>query len=156
MEVAAHHEDVATLIGLARSDWREERRLAARALGALRRPEAGPVLVELLEQDEDETLATDAANALRKLGWPGAVDPLRRAARGPGFIVRKAALNALGIVGDPAAAADLEIVTGDPISRLRAAAVRALGRIGTEECVDPVARCLSDPSATSGRRRAGR
>ncbi|MEZ0345362.1 MAG: M1 family aminopeptidase [Infirmifilum sp.] len=107
------------------------RRAIARALSGFKSEEAGKALASVLtDPEESYYVRAEAAVALAKTGYSGALEELKRALTYPSHnhVIAASALEALGILGTQEA---LEAILpyaspGNPL-QLRTAAIRALG-----------------------------
>jgi HEAT repeat protein len=121
-----------------------------KSMGSL--PEAtAPVLVDILQHDQDSTMRQDAASLLGTTKVPGAAAALIEAIddRDPG--VRLSAMTALTFHGasagsGPAVDKVLAVIASDQPENMRLAAIQALGSIGRDQ--ETVARSLSKFLAT--------
>jgi tetratricopeptide (TPR) repeat protein len=91
-------------------------------------PELGSALARMLAAPEwgDRRVA---ASVLGRLGEPGSVPALTKAATDSQAFVREAVATALGQIGSPAAHAPLDALAKDEIVEVREAATRALGQL---------------------------
>jgi len=122
---------------------------AAKELGDLADPAAGPALIAALA-DESHLVRDNAAFALGALrGRDGrdALEPLTKAADDPHPWVRKSAAKALGMLGDPKALPTLIGALADGESMVRKSAARSLGQIGHASAVPALEKALKDSSA---------
>jgi len=99
--------------------------------------------VETLDADRPE-LRMAAANALRRLGDPGALPSLVDALDDPEPRVRARAARACGAIGDERAADTLAARLDDPASRVRREAADALAAIGTDKALSPLIGAVTD------------
>jgi HEAT repeat protein len=99
--------------------------------------------VETLDADRPE-LRMAAANALRRLGDPGALPSLVDALDDPETRVRARAARACGAIGDERAADTLAARLDDPASRVRREAADALAAIGTDKALTPLIGAVTD------------
>jgi HEAT repeat protein len=154
------------------SDARERAR-AARQLGAAKHNRAVPGLVEAL-RDTDPEVRSAAAEALRNMPHPAALDPLMRllSEDGSEAVARAAAAQgreavhpllgllkakdpkarrwsafALGLIGDHQAVGDLGAALQDKRSEVRREAAAALGRIRGREATQALRSALSSRDA---------
>ncbi|GAB6863230.1 HEAT repeat domain-containing protein [Haloplanus litoreus] len=99
--------------------------------------------VETLNADRPE-LRMAAANALRRLGDPGALPALIDVLDDPEPRVRARAARACGAIGDERAANALAARLDDPASRVRREAADALASIGTDRALTPLIGAVTD------------
>lgn len=129
---------VPVLREFSRSGRREERRLAARALGQMRAREAVPELRAAMDSSDDE-LAAAAARALGRIDDVSSVPDLARVlASERVWFVRVAAAHALGNIHDGTTPAVLVEALGAPGWYLRDAAagsLQAMGEVGLDAVI---------------------
>lgn len=123
----------------------EMRRYLALVLGHSRDPEAVPLLVGALEDEDSQTriyalLALGSLGAA--LGDPGVLEPLAAAARDEDPGIRKTAAYALGEVGETAAIPVLEVALDDGIADVRWNAALALARLQSDAGLDVLMQML--------------
>jgi HEAT repeat protein len=99
--------------------------------------------VEALSSGRPE-LRMAAANALRRLGDPGALPALVDTLDDPNPRVRARAARACGAIGDERAAPALANRLSDPDGRVRRDAADALAAIGTERALAPLLGAVTD------------
>ncbi|MEF8857250.1 MAG: HEAT repeat domain-containing protein, partial [Haloplanus sp.] len=99
--------------------------------------------VETLSADRPE-LRMAAANALRRLGDPGALPALVEALDDPNPQVRARVARACGAIGDESAADALAARLDDPVSNVRREAADALASIGTSRALSPLLDAVDD------------
>jgi HEAT repeat protein len=99
--------------------------------------------VETLTADRPE-LRMAAANALRRLGDPGALPALVDVLDDPEARVRARAARACGAIGDERAADALAARLDDPRGRVRREAADALASIGTDRALTPLIGAVTD------------
>jgi HEAT repeat protein len=99
--------------------------------------------VETLTADRPE-LRMAAANALRRLGDPGALPALIDVLDDPEARVRARAARACGAIGDERAADALAARLDDPRGRVRREAADALASIGTDRALTPLIGAVTD------------
>ena len=132
-----------------KSEANSERDAAAvEALGKSRDPNAIPVLVEHLLNDDRPEVATDAAFALRHFNDPQVIHALTEVAtkKNISVNVREAAVRSLGNIGNPNAVDTLISILEDSSDEdtVRSDAALALGRIGDPKAIEPLIRTLKD------------
>ena len=110
------------------------RRYLALVLGYSRDPEAVPLLVEALE-DDDSQLRIYALWGLGALGDRSALEPLTAALADADSGIRKTAAYALGELGSSEAQPDLERLLEDPVADVRWNAALSLARFGNDAAV---------------------
>ncbi|HEX8648736.1 MAG TPA: HEAT repeat domain-containing protein [Thermoleophilaceae bacterium] len=137
-------EDVEALADLVARGHHEERVLAIRALGALRRRECTPILAEVLATETDEAVAALAARELTRSGGPEAVDALMEAAGRGSSAIRAVIADALGVFGEERSLDLLIELAGHRSADVRKSAVRAIGRTGSRRGVGIAAALLAD------------
>ena len=123
--------------------------VAARALGLIGAPEAGPALLTLLRTMRERPGAAtweETALALGAIGCREAVPDLCAALSDPVFQFRGAAAQALGQIGDPQATPALCRALGDPEHRVAAHAAGALGRNRDPEALAALQQAASSPN----------
>ena len=123
--------------------------VAARALGLIGAPEAGPALLTLLRTMRERPGAAtweEAALALGAIGCRDAVPDLCAALSDPVFQFRGAAAQALGQIGDPQATPALCRALGDPERRVAVRAAGALGRNRDPEALAALQQAASSPN----------
>ena len=104
--------------------------LAARVLGNLRIPKAGPALEKIVNGDREVNLRAQATLALGKIGDPDCVPTLLEAAKEEDWPVRAQAANALRMIGDVSAIPTLKELAVDREWWVRLNAARALVNLG--------------------------
>ena len=122
---------VGPLVETLSSEDPRSRILAARVLGNLRAPDAGPALEEILHGDREVDLRSQAALALGKIGDPDYVPALLDAARDDDWPVRAQAANALRMIGDTSSIPTLKELAVDHEWWVRLNAARALVNLGS-------------------------
>lgn len=106
------------------------------AIGELRYPQALPVLEKYLDSPRS-MLRRAAARAIGRIGGPGAVDPLVRAAMNADDAdLRRASLQALRVAGDERAAPAVIDGLTDPLPSVRVAAAEATAELGLRTAAD--------------------
>ena len=154
------------------------RQQAVLAFGRLGEPEAAPLLLPLLAEDDPrlrfvavralgqirnpeavahllpflaeprKELRFAAVEALGEIRAPAAVRPLIEVLRDADRNLRRAAAESLGEIADPQAAAALLLALEDEHWSVRCAAAAALGRIGSAKAVPALLARLDDDDAT--------
>jgi HEAT repeat protein len=129
------------LIAALRDRDRDTRIAAARSLGRLRVPEAGPELVAAAAEGR----APDALVrwALLQVG-PPVLPELRSLLSSPSEREQAAALQLIGLLGGPSDASEAEERLRDSSSLVRTQAARALGRLGGERNLPALLDALED------------
>jgi len=121
------------------------RRQAADALAQMRRPEAVPYLVPLLD-DANPFVRAGAADALGILHANAAAAKIAELLKkDKDATVRQTAAVSLAYIGDPAGAASLIAAVSDPVPGVRFAAVRSLGVMRVADAVPALSGALKDP-----------
>jgi hypothetical protein len=114
----------------------DERRAAARLLGALQAPQATPVLRDIIERDDDLLLRRAAAAGLRRLQTPESVPVMERILTNPteDRFVRLSAAHGLAESGRPLGVSGLAQIFEESTAdgRGRALAFRALASLEDE------------------------
>ncbi len=117
------------------------RSMAVFALGVKPTEECYPILVNILEGDDDYGIRADAAGALGYLGDERAFEPLVRAFyEDTNWLVRFSAAVSLGNLQDIRAKDILLEALDSQEVVLQQAAIAALGEIGAEEATDSILR----------------
>ena len=117
------------------------RRYLALVLGYTKDPEAVPLLVDALD-DEDSQIRIYALWALGALGDPRAEEPLVEALRDADAGIRKTAAFALGELGRTDAVPGLEPLLDDPVADVRWNAALSLARLGSDAGVPVLERMV--------------
>jgi len=125
----------------------EMRKYLALVLGYTGDPEAGPLLVEALDEADSE-MRIYALWALGALGDPQALEPLLESLGDEDPGIRKTAAYALGEIGERAALEPLAVMLEDPVADVRWNAALALARLGSGNAI-PVLRQMVDRSLVS-------
>ncbi|MEO0801441.1 MAG: HEAT repeat domain-containing protein [Cyanobacteria bacterium J06642_2] len=115
------------------------------ALGVKKTETSFPVLLRIMESDEDYGVRADAAGALGYLGDVRAFEPLVRAFyEDVEWLVRFSAAVSLGNLGDARAFDVLIEALGAPETLICQAAIAALGEIGDLRAVEPILNFAQD------------
>lgn len=123
------------------------RSLAAAALGQIGDPQAGPALLEVLE-DKSISLRLAALKSLGKLHYQEAAPTLHRFLNDPDPRLRRVATRALGELGlSEATEALLTIAEQDASPLVRPAAVEALAKIGDPSVLPRLLPLVDDTNA---------
>jgi len=136
-------EPLADLIKRSRSPG--TRMQAALALGGLKDPRVVPVLLPLLE-DENELVAHYASLGLGKCGCKEAIDTLLDMLKSGSVTLRINAITALEGLGDPQAVPAIIEALFARDNEVREAAARALQFIPDQRAFKPLSFMLKDPS----------
>lgn len=128
------------LIAALHDSDRDVRSAAARSLGRLRVPEAGP---ELLAAAAERVPAGLVRWSVLQIGEQ-ALPQLRSLLDSPEPGERAGAVTLIGLLGGPRDAAAVQERLGDDSSRVRAQAARALGRLGSERNLPALLAALED------------
>jgi hypothetical protein len=143
---------------LAAGEDTEERRTAARLLGALQPPEALPVLRDVLDREDDLLLRRAAAAALRKLQTPESVPVMERmlASEGEDRIVRLSAAFGLAEAGRARGVNGLAQIFDEagPDGRGRDLAFRALASLNDARPLPFMRELLTSPAEPTYRLQA--
>ena len=127
------------------------RRQAVVALGERRNPDVLKIVCAVLDGDKDAMVRASAAEALGKIGDPGAIPSLVKALSDEYYPVRWDALKALGELKAESALPDIErLARTDRQSDCRQAAVIALGKIGGKEVIGTLIDALGDKDESVG------
>ena len=123
------------------------RSLAAKALGKIGDPQAGPVLQAALE-DRSANLRLAALKSLGRLKYRPAAPTVRKYLSSPDPRMRRTATLAIGYLEDATAVDQLlSIAREDGSSLVRPAAVQALGRVGNERIIPELLPLVEDTNA---------
>jgi HEAT repeat protein len=123
------------------------RSLAAKALGQIGDPRAGPVLVEAL-RDRSNSLRQAALKGIGQLGYAEGAPAVREFLTSPDPRLRRVAATTLGQLRDEESVQALAGVAAEDISPLvRPAAVEALGRVGRPEVLPHLLALTDDTNA---------
>jgi len=109
---------------------------------------AVPPLIWLLsDKGDDYLLRGQAAQALGKIGDPGAVNQLVRCLKDDSSCVRAASIEALGEIGTPSAIEPLLPLIENSNADMCGFAALALGKIGVSQAIQPLIKelCNDDP-----------
>lgn len=138
---------VAPLIELLGSGTADLRMYAALALGMQHQSEAGPSLVQALS-DPDPNVVYHAIEALGRLQYKPAVEPLVDIVTRSDFFLAFPALDALIRIGDGRISSRLLPALEDEL--LCESTIEALGRLGDEDVVAPLASRLNLQGSPAG------
>lgn len=116
------------------ADKGEMKRYLALVLGYTKDPEAVPLLIEAVSDEESETRIY-ALMALGVLGEAAAEPTLVAALQDPDPGIRKTSAHALGELGHPPAATALEPLLADPVADVRWNAALSLSRLGSDASI---------------------
>ncbi len=123
------------------------RSLAAKALGKIGDPQAGPVLQAALE-DRSANLRIAALKSLGRLKYQAAAPAVRKFLSSPDPRMRRTATLAIGYLRDTTAVEQLlDIAREDGSSLVRPAAVQALGYMGNEDIITELLPLVEDANA---------
>lgn len=123
------------------------RSLAAKALGKIGDPQAGPVLQAALE-DRSANLRLAALKSLGRLKYRPAAPTVHKFLSSPDPRMRRTATLAIGYLEDATAVNQLlSIAREDGSSLVRPAAVQALGRVGNETIISELLPLVEDTNA---------
>lgn len=114
------------------------RRVAAQALGALRRGDPVPALLGRLDDAQPE-VRVEVLRALGRRGDPRATSQVAARARDAAPEVRVAALQAIAWIGDPSARRAVAAALADPAQDVRREAAWTAGKLGVIEATRPLA-----------------
>ena len=120
----------------------EVRRAAVVALGRIGDTKATSAVVDKLG---DESLAIDAANALARIGDPGAVDGLLNLLGNGDASIRQAAVSALNSLIPPSMSERIIPLLNDADPNVRESAVKIAGYFGYPESATQLIKLSSDP-----------
>lgn len=124
-------------------DWWGIQLKAIAALGRMRVASAVPVLVRILEDEENQEIESDVSKALALIGGEGEKVLIRRLSSSSAE-VRCSAAKALGFSETAEARKALVRALVDKVGEVRVAAIRALGAMGALQYLELMSRCLSD------------
>lgn len=131
------------LIELLDAEWSEARRDAARLLGEFGADDAIPELVQALH-DDDEGVASEAVNALRRLHSQNAIPHLLPLIEDGN--IRNYAILILGELGSKEAIPFLLPLLKEENQNIRSSVATALGNIGSEDAIPFLLPLLDDAS----------
>lgn len=120
----------------------EVRRSAVVALGRIADRRATPALVNALR---DESLSTDAANALAQIGDPQSLDGLLSLIGNDDASTRQAAVSALNSLATPKMSKRIIPLLHDPDPNVRESAVKIAGYFGYSESAGELLKLSRDP-----------
>lgn len=100
-------------------------------------------LVQAL-QSEDATVRRKAADALRRIADPEALEPLIQASKDEDWITRAEIVNAIAAIGGATAVEHLIQALEDSIEIVRGVAARGLINLRDQRAVEPLIRALKD------------
>jgi len=134
------------------SDW-SVRDQAANKLAKYRDPRVVEALINTLSQDQHEHVRACAADSLRRIGDPRALEPLMAALKDKHYYPKSHAAEALGELKDPRAVEPLISALKEELkvshNAARISIVQALGQIGDRRAIGPLNLALTNRSANS-------
>ncbi|KHD08096.1 hypothetical protein PN36_18775 [Candidatus Thiomargarita nelsonii] len=127
------------------NDWWDMQLKAVEILGGMRIAEAVPVLLGILEDEENQDIESEVLKALAQIGGEGEKSLNQRLTEGTPRERRRAA-TALGFSQGKETCKALARAMTDQIVDVRVAAIRALGKQGASQYLDIMLRFLKDPA----------
>ncbi len=126
------------------NDWWDMQLKAVEILGSMRVSEAVPVLLGILEDEENQDIESEVLKALAQIGGEGEKSLIQRLTEGTPRERRRAA-TALGFSQGKETCKALARAMIDKVADVRVAAIRALGKQGASQYLDIMLRFLNDP-----------
>jgi len=127
------------------NDWWDMQLKAVEILGGMRIAQAVPVLLGILEDEENQDIESEVLKALAQIGGKGEKSLNQRLTEGTPRERRRAA-TALGFSQGKETCKALARAMTDKIVDVRVAAIRALGKQGASQYLDIMLRFLKDPA----------
>lgn len=128
--------DVRELMGQLSDKYAVVRGMAVQALGELGDRLAVPALFEVLSEDEDDFVRTNARKALAKLGEE--IPALIESLSDDSLLNRREAVEELGLLGNRSAIPSLIKALDDPSRVVRTQVAQSLGALGDSRAVVPL------------------